>query len=201
MNEDGGEVIAAWARVPADEAESWVLGTGAVGWVRAEHLAAAARATERVRKLEERHRQLESECDDARAAARSAGFAEGRAALRDAVDELAGARDALSSRAWELALNVAAVVIEGELRADPSRAKPLIDRALSGRVGRSPTGIRLAPGIGEALAAEIPDLPPVVADTQLGPGDVVLEYSDGKVDAPLSRVLEMFARSTRDGEE
>jgi len=111
--------------------------------------------------------------------------------LRDVRLFRARLADALDAAAVQLTRELAYAVLGRELRLAPADVGALAARLLAEHAAAEPVEIRHAPG-------ERPDLPvPCVADPALEPGDLVVAFREGSVDARfgvrLAVLLEAWA--------
>jgi flagellar assembly protein FliH len=98
-----------------------------------------------------------------------------RARLADAFDV---ARDSL-------AREFAYAVLGRELMLAPPDLAALAERILAEHPDARPLRLRVAPGDAAVLGARAGALPPLVADAALAPGDAIVEFAAGSIDARL----------------
>lgn len=175
--------------IPPDEALAWSLAQGTCTWIDP-RLARSAQA------IEARLRALRAEVEDLEALrcrlqheARAAAADEWRALRAELLD----AERARARRAAEAAIDVAETLLQRSLDATPSDVRLLVERALRAREsGPRPTRLRVAAGLGALVRAWLPSEPAppdVLEDAELGLGDVIVEYPDGRQDGRLATLL------------
>jgi flagellar biosynthesis/type III secretory pathway protein FliH len=121
-----------------------------------------------------------------------------RAAIRDARLFRARLGEALDARLARLLAAIASEVLVRELRIAPFDLKALVAR-IAGEVAAQPVCIRIAPGdrtaLGSSDTAALGDIP-LREDETLAPGDLIVVFADGEIDARLgvrlAAVLEML---------
>jgi hypothetical protein len=114
-----------------------------------------------------------------------------RARLADAFD---AARDGLLRE-------FAYAVLGRELVLAPADIATIAARLLAEHPGAEPLRLRVAPADALTLARDAGALPPIASDAELAPGDAVLEFAGGSIDARLgvrlAALLERPARTYR----
>ena len=176
----------------ADVDERWVLAQGVVGWVDAAELAEARELAAVVAELEQRRSVLDEEIEAALADARRRGFDAGAADVDAAVRALAGARSRIIEVAAAAAVSAAEVLVGDVLGENPTAVRALVERAMGEQSGRVPERILVSADLVAAVGHLVPDVP-VSVGRDLAPGDVVVEYADGKRE---ERIADLLARLT-----
>jgi flagellar biosynthesis/type III secretory pathway protein FliH len=93
--------------------------------------------------------------------------------------------DAFDAARAALLREFAAAVLGRELILAPPEIAALAARIVAQHPGSQPLRLRVAPNDCAALVERVADLPPLASDAALAPGDAILEFVDGPVDARL----------------
>jgi hypothetical protein len=80
---------------------------------------------------------------------------------------------------------LAYAVLGRELLLADADVAAIAARILAEHAGARPVRLRVAPSELAALAARVPELPPLESDADLAPGDAIVEFAGGDVDARL----------------
>ena len=115
------------------------------------------------------------------------------AAARELRLFLARVAEALDSAVEMLRNDIAAEVVGRELQLAPADLRAIVDRTLRRYALEAPVQVRVHPGDLDQLDGEFS----TIADTQLRPGDAVLEMRSGAIDASLGVRLESVLRAIR----
>ena len=105
--------------------------------------------------------------------------------------------DAFDAARVELLREFAYAVLGRELMLRPPEIAAIAARLLAVQPGAQPLRLRVAPSDVAGLAGCAGALPPVASDAELAPGDAILEFAAGPLDARLgvrlAALLENFA--------
>jgi flagellar biosynthesis/type III secretory pathway protein FliH len=93
--------------------------------------------------------------------------------------------DAFDAACDALLREFAYAVLGRELILAPVDIAAIAARVLAEHPGAQPLRLRVAPGDVPTLARAAGALPPIAGDTELAPGDAVLEFAGGSIDARL----------------
>jgi hypothetical protein len=105
--------------------------------------------------------------------------------LRDVRIFRARLADAFDAARTALVHELAYAVLGRELQLAPADIASIAQRITVEHAATQPLRVRVAPADVAAVNARAAGLPPIVADAFLAPGDAMLEFADGHIDARL----------------
>lgn len=188
----------AWKAQPASDLEVWALAQNREGWICAEELKEWRNLSDEVSSLRRELERLEAKTAEtvveAERQARERVATENRAL----VIEVQRYKARVLDQAAQVALEIAAIVIEGEFSTSAERVDAWISRAVSRRAGRLPTTVRASAALCAMMSTDEHRPFKLVVDERLNTCDLILEYSDGKLELPLREALRVFLPDVRE---
>lgn len=180
--------------------DGWELSRA--GWVSDALLDERSELQRQVEALRTEHDRLAAEIDAARALGREEGLRRGFAELRALIAELDSdserRQEALLDDAVAAAIAAARALVTDAVEGDRKLVGDLVRQALEMRPEHTPLRVRVhAEDLDAARNSTGRDGLSVEADPTLSPGDVIVEYGDGRVDCRLETLLAGFSDDLR----